>query len=162
MKKTLLLTFTATFMFLLNSTSTAAQDKKFEITGASYYSTGMFQSNVIGEVSLGYDVTKAVSLSLNGMTGNLYSSDKTWGASFEVSAKPKIGERFFMIPSLEVGALGGMLNETHYNIRAFAGIGVEARFMLYDSFFCGFESKFMSAGAGLETFLFGLKLGVKF
>ncbi|MDE5731541.1 MAG: hypothetical protein K2H95_00675 [Bacteroidales bacterium] len=46
----------------------------------------MFQSNVIGEVSLGYDVTKAVSLSLNGMTGNLYSSDKTWGASFEVGA----------------------------------------------------------------------------
>ena len=40
-----------------------------------------------------------------------------------------------MIPSLEIGALGGMLSGTYYNIMAFAW---------------------------LETFLFGLKLGIKF
>lgn len=160
MRRVLLLALSAVILLLYSSDITA-QNKKFEIAGASYYSTGMFQSQVIGEVSVGYDVAKAVSLSLNGMTGNLHASDKTWGASFEVSARPKIGERFFMIPSLEIGALGGMLNSKHYDVRAFAGLGVEARFMLYDNFFCGFESKFMSAGAGLDTFLFGLKFGIR-
>lgn len=59
------------------------------------------------------------------------------------------------------GVLGGILNGKHYNVRACASLSVEARYMLYDGLFCGFESRYLSAGPGLDTFLFGLKLGIR-
>ncbi len=148
-------------LLLCNWTGLDAQEKKFEVFGSSYYSTGMFGPSTVGEVSLGYSVTPAVSLSLNGLCTNLYSSDMAWGTSLSVSASPKICENFFLIPSVGAGVLGGMLNGKHYNVRACASLSVEARYMLYDGLFCGFESRYLSAGPGLDTFLFGLKLGIR-
>lgn len=148
-------------LILCNWTGLDAQEKKFEVSGSSYYSTGMFGPRTIGEVSFGYSVAPAVSLSLSGLCTNLYSSDKAWGTSLSVSASPKICENFFLIPSVGAGVLGGMLNGKHYNVRACASLSVEARYMLYDGLFCGFESRYLSAGPGLDTFLFGLKLGIR-
>jgi len=136
------------------------EQNRFEIAGSTFYSTGMFASHVIGEVSFGYKINKYVGFDITGLASNLYGSQKSWGTALSVNAYPKVDDRLAIIPSLGLGVVGGSLNTQNYKAMFAAGIGVEARFMVYENFYCGFESKLISAGKGLETFLFGIKFAV--
>ncbi len=137
--------------------SMSERDYKFEISGADYYSTGMFASPCVGELTVGYRINKSVGVNVSGLATNLERQDKSWGAMAGVSAYPRFGGNFTMIPSMGIGVIGGQLDGRSEKVCFAGNVGIEARYRVYRDFQCGLVSKFIGS-KGHETFMFGIKL----